>query len=154
MALLVAGAIGIALSRHAPRNTVILLASLIAIDLFIVGSWFGVEKLAQRLVQTSAHDVELRGAGRIRHLDDPRLCGIRIGARHVLRHVPALSSADVLNFYDETHNDYVRVRLGNRGSRASDHRPLVAASLWRPCSASGRRRDPLMRGMSFACSWA
>jgi hypothetical protein len=46
--LLIAGGIGIVLSRHATRNTVILLASLIAIDLFIVGSWFGVEKLAQR----------------------------------------------------------------------------------------------------------
>src|SRR6185312_9881514 len=58
--LLVAGGVGIALSRQATRNTVILLASLIAIDLFIVGSWFGVEKLAQRLEQMTAQDVEQR----------------------------------------------------------------------------------------------
>lgn len=58
--LLIAGGIGIVLSRHATRNTVILLASLIAIDLFIVGSWFGVEKLAQRLEQTTVEDVQDR----------------------------------------------------------------------------------------------
>ena len=39
--LLISGVTGILLSRYATRNTVILLASLIAIDLFIVGSWFG-----------------------------------------------------------------------------------------------------------------
>src|SRR6185312_2457317 len=60
VSLLAAGGIGIVLSRHAPRNTVLLLASLVAIDLFIVGSWFGVEKLAQRLEQTTAQDVHVR----------------------------------------------------------------------------------------------
>jgi len=39
---------------------VILLVSLVAIDLFIVGSWFGVEKLAQRIEQTTVADVEER----------------------------------------------------------------------------------------------
>ena len=58
--LLVAGGLGIVLSRHATRNTVILLASLIAIDLFIVGSWFGVEKLAKRMQETSASEMEER----------------------------------------------------------------------------------------------
>ena len=58
--LLIAGIIGLAMSRHATRSTVILLVSLIAIDLFIVGSWFGVEKLAQRLEQTTMQDVEER----------------------------------------------------------------------------------------------
>lgn len=51
--LLVVGVIGIVLSRHATRSTVILLVSLIAIDIFIVGSWFGVDKLAQRIESTS-----------------------------------------------------------------------------------------------------
>ena len=47
------GVLGLALSRHAKRGTVILLMSLIAIDIFIVGSWFGVEKLAARLEKTT-----------------------------------------------------------------------------------------------------
>ena len=44
----------------ATRNTVILLASLVAIDLLIVGSWFGVEKLAQRIEQTTVEEVQSR----------------------------------------------------------------------------------------------
>ncbi len=108
-ALLVAGAIGIALSRHAPRNTVILLASLIAIDLFIVGSWFGVEKLAQRLVQTSAHDVELReepAEYAIPMIRDYAAFGSGPGTFYVT--FPRYRPPTVLNFYDETHNDYVQ----------------------------------------------
>jgi putative inorganic carbon (HCO3(-)) transporter len=58
--LLVSGLLGIVLSRHATRNTVLLLASLIAIDLLIVGSWFGVEKLAQRIGETTVQDVQER----------------------------------------------------------------------------------------------
>jgi len=49
--LLIAGIIGLLLSRRAPRSTVILLTSLIIIDMFIVGAWFGIDKVAQRLEQ-------------------------------------------------------------------------------------------------------
>src|SRR4029078_6177582 len=58
--LLLAGAVALALSRHDPRSRVILIASLIAIDIFIVGSWFGVEKTMHRIEQTTVGDVEVR----------------------------------------------------------------------------------------------
>ena len=58
--LLVAGALGLVLSRHATRSTVILIVSLLVMDIFIIGAWFGVEKTVQRLEQTTRHDVEER----------------------------------------------------------------------------------------------
>jgi O-antigen ligase len=39
---------------------VLLLASLVILDLAIVGSWFGVDKLAQRIEQTTMQDVQER----------------------------------------------------------------------------------------------
>jgi len=52
--LLVAGAIALMQSRHATRPTIILLASLLVIDLFIVGAWFGVDQVFDRLRGTEA----------------------------------------------------------------------------------------------------
>ena len=47
--LLIAGTIALVQSRHATRSTSILLASLLVIDLFIVGAWFGVDEVIERL---------------------------------------------------------------------------------------------------------
>jgi O-antigen ligase len=77
--LLVAGLAGIALSRRATRNTVLLLTSLVVIDLFIVGSWFGVEKLAQRIEQTTVQDLQDR--------EDPAAYSLEL-----IRHYPVFGS--------------------------------------------------------------
>jgi putative inorganic carbon (HCO3(-)) transporter len=150
--LLVAGAIGIALSRHATRNTVILLASLVAIDLFIVGSWFGVEKLAQRLEQTTVKEVQVReepAAYAIPLIRDYALFGSGPGTFHVA--FPRYRPATVLNFYDYTHNDYAQFALESGIPAFLALAAFVAASLGAALGAQWRRRDPLMRGMSFAC---
>jgi O-antigen ligase len=150
--LLVAGAIGIALSRHATRNTVILLASLVAIDLFIVGSWFGVEKLAQRLEQTTAADVRVRedpAAYTVPLIRDYALLGSGPGSFHVA--FPRYRPATVLSFYEYTHNDYAQF-ASESGIPAFIALGCFALScLAAALVAQWRRRDPLMRGMSFAC---
>jgi O-antigen ligase len=63
---------------------------------------------------------------------------------------PAYRPEQVANFYDYTHNDYVQfaaesgvVGLGLLGL-------VVALSLGAALRAQWLRRDPLMRGMSFA----
>ncbi|HEX3098254.1 MAG TPA: O-antigen ligase family protein [Usitatibacter sp.] len=150
--LLVAGAIGIALSRHATRNTVILLASLVAIDLFIVGSWFGVEKLAQRLEHTTAVDMRVRedpAAYTVPLIRDYALFGSGPGSFHVA--FPRYRPATVLSFYDYTHNDYAQFasESGIPGFVALGGFTLLC--LGAALAAQWRRRDPLMRGMSFAC---
>jgi O-antigen ligase len=150
--LLVAGVIGIALSRHAPRNTVLLLASLIAIDLFIVGSWFGVEKLAQRLEQTTIGEVEVReepAAYTMPMIRDYALFGSGPGTFYVT--FPRYRPATVLNFYDETHNDYVQFAAESGLGGFALIGAFVLAALGAALLAQWRRRDPLMRGMSFAC---
>ena len=151
-ALLIAGVIGIALSRHATRNTVILLVSLIVIDLFIVGSWFGVEKLAQRIEETTVQHVQDRedpAAYSIDLINDYAVFGAGPGTFYVA--FPRYRPEKVVNFYDYAHNDYAQfasesglLGLGLLGL-------FVSFSLGAALLAQWRRRDPLMRGMSFAC---
>ena len=151
-ALVVAGVAGIALSRYATRNTVILLASLIAIDLFIVGSWFGVEKLAQRYEQTTVEELQQREAPAAYSLNlirDFAPFGSGPGSFYVV--FPRYRAESIYNFYDHAHNDYAEF--------ASESGPLglailgafVALSLGAALLAQWRRRDPLMRGIAFAC---
>ena len=151
-ALLIAGVIGIMLSRHATRNTVILLASLVAIDLFIVGSWFGVEKLAQRIEQTTMAEVEEReepAAYTIPMIKDYAVFGAGPGSFYGT--FPRYRPEKITAFFDYAHNDYAQfaaetglVGLGLMGL-------LVAMTLGVALTAQWQRRDPLMRGMSFAC---
>jgi len=149
--LLIAGVIGIALSRYATRNTVILLASLVILDLAIVGSWFGVEKLAKRLEETTMEEIEEREHPAMHTLPligDYPIFGSGPGSFYVA--FPAYRPERVDAFYDYTHNDYVQftaetgiVGLGLMGL-------VVVLSLWAALRAQWIRHDPLMRGMSFA----
>jgi O-antigen ligase len=150
--LLIAGSIGIVLSRHATRNTVILLTSLIAIDLFIVGSWFGVEKLAQRLEQTTAgevHEREEPAAYTVPLIRDYAIFGSGPGTFYVA--FPRYRQEKVDAYYDNTHNDYAQfaAESGIPGLLLSGL--FAAMSLGAALTAQWKRRDPLMRGISFAC---
>ena len=106
--LLVAGVIGLTLSRHATRSVVILLISLILIDIFIVGSWFGLEKVKQRLEETSLM-TESRDEVYLYALEqwrDYKLTGSGLGSFYST--FPAYRGVDIKGFYRETHNDYLQ----------------------------------------------
>jgi len=98
---------------------VLLIASLIAIDIAIVGSWFGVEKTAQRIEQTTVRDVEVR--------EDPTVYALEMARDYPLFGTGAGTFAtafmryrgpDILDFYDHAHNDYTQflVETGALGS--------------------------------------
>lgn len=150
--LLVAGAVGIVLSRHATRNTVILLASLIAIDLFIVGSWFGVEKLAERMQETSAGDVELReepARYALNLVKDYPVFGSGPGSFYAT--FPRYRAPSIEAYFDYAHNDYIQFACESGLLGLAIIGTFVVMTLGAALLAQWRRRDPLMRGMSFAC---
>ncbi len=161
--LLATGIIGIVLSRNATRGTVVLLTSLIVIDIFIVGSWFGVEQLAQRIEQTSLlrqevivpgmqESVEQRldpTSGSLPMIRDFPAVGVGPGAWYLV--FPNYRGEEVMpGFYEYAHNDYAQMaaEFGVIGFAM-----LGAMVLWSfgvALIAQAKRRDPLMRGLSFA----
>jgi O-antigen ligase len=149
--LLIAGVVGIALSRRATRNTIVLLTSLVIIDLAIVGSWFGVDRLAQRLEQTTAHDVQMRedpAAYTIPLIKDYPLGGTGGGTFYIA--FPRYRHENVVSFFEYAHNDYAQfaAEIGIPGIALLGL--IVALSLAAALRAQWVRHDPLMRGMSFA----
>jgi O-antigen ligase len=126
--------------------------SLVVIDLVIVGSWFGVEKLAQRLQDTTAQDVEVReepAAYALGIVKDYPLFGAGPGSFYTV--FPGYRPETVRAFYDHAHNDYVELAAESGVPALAILGLFVAGCLAAALKAQWLRRDPLMRGMSFAC---
>lgn len=169
--LLIAGVIGLALSKYAARSTVILLVSLIVIDVFVVGSWFGVDNLIKRYGQTTlyrAAEPQAGGAqsaerqsGREQSVEDrmePGLFALKMIKDHPLVgggggtfyvSFPRYRPAEVEKYYYHAHNDYIQfatetglIGFGLMGL-------LVLSSFAITLGTLKQRRDSLARGVAF-----
>jgi putative inorganic carbon (HCO3(-)) transporter len=148
--LLIAGAIALILSRHATRSTVLLIASLVVVDIFIVGAWFGVDKTIQRIEQTTSGDVRERV--------DPAIYAVKIvddypwfgtGGGTFYNAYPRYRGADILPYYDHVHNDYMQLATETGLPGLALLGAIVLASFLAAVLAQSRRRDPLARGVAF-----
>jgi len=148
--LLAAGAIGLALSRRAPRGTVLLIASLIAIDVMMIGAWFGVEHTVKRIADTTVQQVEERvepGMDALKILADYPVFGSGGGTFYTA--FTRYRRAEIGAFFDHAHNDYAQF-LGETGVLGAATIGLFAlAALGCALAAQARRRDPLARGVAF-----
>jgi putative inorganic carbon (HCO3(-)) transporter len=149
--LLVAGGIMLLFRRYATRSTIILVTSLIVVDIFIVGAWFGVEKTVQRIQQTTTGEVEERVEPSKYALDmvrDYPVFGAGPGTFYTT--FSRYRGPDVNAFFDFAHNDYVQllVEAGAVGIVLVGSLPLMA--LWCAILALARRRDQLARGFAFS----
>jgi O-antigen ligase len=150
VSLFITGAIGLVFSKNATRSVVILLVSLVIIDILIVGQWFGFEKVKQRLEQTSEMSEnrdEVYKYGLVQW-QDYRLTGSGLGSFYAV--FPQYRGVDVYGFNKETHNDYLQfaTETGVIGMILLGLITLI--SFFAAILAHYRRRDPLMRGISFA----
>ena len=149
--LLVAGGVALTLSRHATRSTVILIASLIAIDILVVGSWFGVEKTMQRIGETTVREVEARGdptGYALEIVRDYPVFGAGPGAFYTA--FTRYRGPDIRAFFDFAHNDYIQFLAETGVIGAALAGSLMLWALVLAVLALSRRRDPLARGFAFA----
>ena len=149
--LIVAGVIALALARHATRSTVVLIVSLIVVDIFIIGAWFGVEKTVQRIEQTTRGDVEDRIDPSGYALDifkDYPVFGTGPGTFYTA--FSRYRGEEIDAFFDFVHNDYVQILTEAGAIGLMLIGAFVLVTLLVAVLAQMRRRDPLARGMGFA----
>lgn len=156
VSLLITGALALVLMRNKSRSTTILLASLLVIDIAIVGTFFGVEKVAERIRATSSETESRPEVSRdtLSMWRDHAMTGIGAGTfTHVY---PAFKSADVLapQVYNNAHNDYAQflAEFGVPGFLLL----LIFGlwCLWWSIAAMRLRRNDLFKGMGFAACMA
>jgi O-antigen ligase len=128
---------------------VLLIASLIVIDVFIVGAYFGVARIVERIEHT---DLETEERGNVAAYafgawKDYPIFGSGLGSFHVV--FPRYRGQDVAELYTHAHNDYLQfaVETGVLGFALLGL--LVGMSFLAALRAQYLRRDPLMRGISF-----
>lgn len=149
ISLLVTGAIGLILSKRATKSMVILLISLIAIDVFIVGTYFGTQRVIESIAHTTAK-TEDRGDVAGYALDmwiDYPVFGSGLGSFPTV--FPRYSGERTPVSYTHAHNDYLEfaAEVGFIGVALLGL--MVVMSFAAALRAQYLRRDPLMRGMSF-----
>ena len=147
--LFIVGCLALSTPRFASRPTMLLLGSLVIIDLCLLGTWFGVEEVVDRVVQTSAsldyRDEVNRYA--LRYWQDYFWVGSGGGTFYAV--FPSYRQSDVGLFYDYAHNDYLQLaaEMGVMGLLCIGS--IVCLCLWSGFRAMASRRDPLMRGVAF-----
>ena len=158
-AMLVVGFVGIALMRKTAPRTIALIASLIVIDVLVVGSWVGLEKVVERIQGT---ELTVAAGGKQESVE-ARTEAART-ALNLVQDYPLVGSGggsfyDVFlgyrtpqygyTYIDHAHNDYVEfasdyglLGLGLVGS-------LVILTAWTVLKALARRKSALPRGIAF-----
>ena len=106
--MMATGLLALLIMRNKSLSTTILLGSLLAIDIAIVGTFFGVEEVAERLQNTSTETESRDEVTRdtVQMAKDHALTGTGAGTfTHVY---PAFKGADVVTtfIYNNAHNDY------------------------------------------------
>ena len=148
--MLAAGIIALLLARNASRSMVILLASLILIDIFIVGTWFGMEKVVNRLEHTSmVHDAGRANVDKtsFRIFKDYFFTGSGGGSFYAV--FPEYRTADIDAYYDHAHDDYMEFAV-EYGIAAILPAIMVLFSVAAAILALHRRKNLLMKGMAFS----
>lgn len=149
--LLLCGVATMMLQQRVTRSAVIFFISLLLIDIAIVGNWFGMDEVVQRLQNTSL-TAEKR--------DEVAIDSVVMWRDHFWFGTGADSffqsyvyggymSPDSL-YYRHAHNDYLEIGSGFGFIGFSLLATAVLTSLWQALIAQRRRRSHLHQGLGFA----
>ena len=152
--LIVAGGVALYCGRRFSLRVLLFLVSLILVDLVLVGQWFGLDKVANRLQQS-----ELTSEPRVWSnqytldmISDFPLTGSGGGSFYGV--FPNYQSEQLRGFHRHAHNDYLEfaAELGLPATAMLAGFVLLAlVSAWR---LQSQRHTPLYRGAGFAVTMA
>lgn len=137
-----------------PKNLRLLIVSFFILDLIIVGAMFGVDKVKERLVETSlqseTRDEVVRDS--IPLILDKPILGSGGGSFYTA--FPAYQPEFYSGYYDNAHNDYIQfaVELGIPPTALLGG--LLLFSLWLAVKVMVKRKTPLYQGVAFGSSIA
>ena len=150
--LTVMGLLYLLIVKNPPRSVVILFVSLIVIDVFIVGAWFGIDEVVQRLENTSTNSESRDEVVRdtLTMIRDYPLVGTGGGTYEIsfLRY----KGSDISIYYHHAHNDYLEFLAEYGVIGMSFLVLLVTSCLVAALLAMRQRNHALLKGMAFASS--
>ena len=121
------------------------------IDLFIVGTWFGIDKVADRLENTSVA-TEMRvnvNEYAIDYWQDYFVPGSGAGTFFTV--FPKYKGRDAPVYFDHAHNDYLEFATETGVVGISILGAIIIVVVFNAVQILRKRREPLVIGMAFAC---
>lgn len=148
----ISAVIGLFLYARHKRSTamVILFSSLIAIDSLILGAWFGLDKLAARLEQTTLEREERTYvfSAALDMLKEVPITGVGAGAFGST--FDSFKTGEIFYDYDLTHNDYLQIAI-EYGVIGSMLFGLIVIHAFRLAIVAQRsRHTAILKGAGFA----
>ncbi|GLR72874.1 O-antigen ligase family protein [Agaribacter marinus] len=150
----ITGILALTLIRNRSNGLLILVASIFIIDLLIVSAYFGLERVKDRIVQTSieqeSRDEVVKEASKI--IEDYPVFGTGGGSFYSI--FPSYQESNISGFYDHAHNDYLQfvIEYGLLGTILLS--AIVLFSLYKGLRAMKKRKNSIFKGVGFACSMA
>lgn len=149
-ALTLVGIYALFADKKRSRGLSILVVSMIIIDLLIVSSWFGLDKVQQRLTETSlaqeGRDEVVIDASVI--VADFPIAGTGGGSFYSV--FPSYKKADVYAFYDQAHNDYLQTLIEYGFVGFICLAAIVTLCFISAVAAIRKRKSSLYKGAAFA----
>ncbi|MBF7074881.1 O-antigen ligase family protein [Glaciecola sp. MH2013] len=151
VAMTVTGVLALFLIKKRSRGLTLLIISMFIVDLLIVSAYFGLDKVKSRLGETSlaqeSRDEVIVDA--LPMIKDFPISGSGAGSFYSV--FPGYQNADVLPFYDHTHNDYLQfaIEYGLLGFSILLLICLYAA--YKSLHAMRNRKNSIFKGSAFAC---
>ena len=154
IAVAIMGALALLIMTKRSRGLTILIVSMFVIDLLIVSAYFGLDKVKQRIETTDftqeSRDEVLEDA--VPLLQDFAVFGSGGGSFYGV--FPQYQKADVIDFYDHLHNDYIQFAIEYGVFGVSILGMIVGLSLFNALWAMRKRRSALTKGTAFGCAMA
>lgn len=148
--LMAAGFLWLFITKRVTKGSLILLISLIVIDTIIVGTWFGIDKVKQRLEGTAftkeTRDEVNRDTWVL--IQDQLLLGTGAGTYYTA--YPQYKRGDVNLYYNHAHNDYLQFLAEHGFIGVAFLLGFVILSLKNTFLAMYRRKTLLYQAMGFA----
>jgi O-antigen ligase len=153
-ALMITGLVAIFIYRRPPVLLKPLILSLFVLDMVIIGSMFGLEKLQQRIEDTS-FSAETRDEvvlDSIPIINKYWLTGTGAGTFYTV--FPAYQPRPYSGFYDHAHNEYVQFSVEYGLVITALLGLWVMYALWLAARTMALRESKLYKGVAFGCCMA
>ncbi|MRI34274.1 hypothetical protein EOPP23_14880 [Endozoicomonas sp. OPT23] len=148
--LMLTGLLYVVLRKKLTRSMVILFVSLIAIDTLIVSQWFGLEKVVNRLEQTSLQKETRPNVAEVtlQAIPEHAVTGTGVGSYYTV--LPQHHDGSWRGFYDLAHNDFLQFALEFGVPAFALLVLLVLMSAWMAIATMRKRNNRLFIGMAFS----
>ncbi|KJY89923.1 polymerase [Vibrio neptunius] len=142
------------LFKNKPKSMYVLIASLFAIDTLIVSTWFGLDKVKQRLVETSLSNESRDDVIYAAFEAIQQQPWVGLGGGSFYSSFQAYNNGKIQLFYDHAHNDYIQFVFEYGLIGTSILAVAVVAALLKSMQAFRNRRSRQMKGAGLGAFMA